>query len=456
MTSLAIDCWAEPKTRERFQELVGDPLLDAVFAESQRLSVPVYLVGGVVRDLLLGRPLHDVDLTVPAARPDFERLLASLQQRVSVTAVVLDVDRGVVRLVPRRSAGEYPGAVVDHLDFALGQGEDLIDDLGRRDLTLNALALDRQGLLHDPYGGFEDLRAGKLREVGPTAFLDDPLRCLRALRFSALLKLGLASSTLERMQRAAPGLDGVAGERIAEELFAFLGALHYPEPTAASGLWEGALFGKGGKGGEGGASEPLAWGDYQRWCGSSEPDALRSEPPVRQGRALVSLVGLGVLLGAGRLAEPKRAEPVLERLKLSRREAGYLTAWAGAYRGLGELAQERASLTVDALWQLKRDSKDALPGAWSAALALCPALRAQEEGSKRFSRLQAVVAGWGELQSAPLPFEVSSFVERSGRRPGPWVKELLLQLESDWRCGRAVERADLAERAERYLLELSP
>ena len=143
------------------------------------------LVGGAVRDALLGRPVADLDVAVPAgALALAERVATAL----GATAVVLDVERGAARV-----AG--PGLQLDFSDF---RAPDLAGDLAARDFTVNALGVPLAALLAagragivDPTGGRADLRARRLRPAGPGVLADDPLRVLRAVRLEATLGLRL-------------------------------------------------------------------------------------------------------------------------------------------------------------------------------------------------------------------------------------------------------------------------
>lgn len=164
-----------------------------------------YQVGGSVRDRLLGLPAKDRDWVVVGATP--EQLIAR-----GYTPVGRDFP---VFLHPQ-SREEY----------ALARGPDgqphpdttLEEDLGRRDLTINAMALDEDGRLIDPYGGARDLQQKRLRHIGP-AFAHDPLRVLRVARFAAQLPdFQVAAETLDLLRALAPQLGQLPQERIWGEL----------------------------------------------------------------------------------------------------------------------------------------------------------------------------------------------------------------------------------------------
>lgn len=164
-----------------------------------------YQVGGSVRDRLLGLPAKDRDWVVVGATPD--ELIAR-----GFTPVGRDFP---VFLHPETQE-----------EYALARGPDgqphpdttLEEDLGRRDLTINAMALDPDGRLIDPYGGEQDLQLRILRHIGP-AFAHDPLRVLRVARFAAQLPgFTVAAEALALMQSLAPRLMQLPRERIWGEL----------------------------------------------------------------------------------------------------------------------------------------------------------------------------------------------------------------------------------------------
>jgi poly(A) polymerase len=176
----------------------------------------VVLVGGAVRDALLGRPSLDLDLALPRGAVTLAERLAS---RLGGRSVVLDAERGAARVA-------WPGLQVDVNDF---RAPTLEGDLAARDFTVNALAVPLHPLLAsgrarivDPTGGLADLRARRLRPAGPGVLAEDPLRALRAVRLEAALGLRLTGPAAHAVRAAGPGLAGVAAERVRDELSALL------------------------------------------------------------------------------------------------------------------------------------------------------------------------------------------------------------------------------------------
>lgn len=191
-----------------------EPLRPLLEAAAELAGGPVWLVGGTVRDLLLGRPLHDVDLVLPRDSATVARRLAD---RLEGTFVPLGEPHGMARVVLAAPASL-------HFDLTDFRGANLDADLGGRDVTVDALAVELGALLRgpteirDPTGGLGDLVARRLRACRSTAFTDDPLRVLRLLRLAHQLDFGIEPDT-ERMARsAAPALASVSAERVRDEL----------------------------------------------------------------------------------------------------------------------------------------------------------------------------------------------------------------------------------------------
>ena len=189
-----------------------------------------FLVGGAVRDALLGLPPGDRDFVVVGATP--EAMLAAGFRAVGRDFPVflhpVTGEEHALARTERKSARGHRGFVVDaHPSVTLEE------DLGRRDFTINAIARSGDGRLVDPHGGAADIRDRVLRHVGP-AFVEDPLRVLRAARFMARfapLGFRVADATLALMRDMVAGgeLAELVPERVWQEL---VRALRAPRPSA--------------------------------------------------------------------------------------------------------------------------------------------------------------------------------------------------------------------------------
>jgi tRNA nucleotidyltransferase (CCA-adding enzyme) len=186
----------------------------------------IYLVGGAVRDKLLGRPVKERDFVVVGANPEI-MLARGFQQVGSYFPIFLhpQTHEEYALARGRRSVGNAEGEFIDNVPVTLEQ------DLARRDLTINAIAQDEQGALIDPFGGRIDLQRRLLRHVSD-AFGDDPIRILRVARFMARyadLGFSVAPETEVLMTElvSAGSLDKLIPERVWQEL---LRALGEPQP----------------------------------------------------------------------------------------------------------------------------------------------------------------------------------------------------------------------------------
>ncbi|CUS05263.2 putative Multifunctional CCA protein [Includes: CCA-adding enzyme; 2'-nucleotidase; 2',3'-cyclic phosphodiesterase; Phosphatase] [Candidatus Promineifilum breve] len=187
------------------------PLLERLRPLLAAESRPVYVVGGTVRDALLRRPIHDIDLVVAVeAIP----LAFRLADALGLPAYVLDAERDVGRVI-------VPGDDLT-LDVARFRGPTLEDDLRGRDFTINALALpatESSAAVIDRHGGLDDLRAGVIRAIHERSLADDPVRALRAARFAAQFGFALTGDTATAARSAATDLpDRASPERIRDEL----------------------------------------------------------------------------------------------------------------------------------------------------------------------------------------------------------------------------------------------
>lgn len=177
----------------------------------------VYLVGGAVRDELLGLPVSDRDWVVVGATP--EQLLELGYTQVGRDfPVFLHPETREEHALARTERKSGPG----HKGFTVHAGVDvtLEEDLIRRDLTINAMARAVDGTLVDPYGGYEDLKSRTLRHVS-AAFSEDPLRVLRVARFAAQLpgaRVAASTQTLMQSLVADGALQELPAERVAQEL----------------------------------------------------------------------------------------------------------------------------------------------------------------------------------------------------------------------------------------------
>lgn len=194
----------------------------SIITKLESAGYEAYVVGGCVRDSLLGRTPSDWDVTTSAKPQQVKEIFRhTIDTGIRHGTVTVMLDREGFEVTTYRIDGEYedsrhPKEVV----FTAN----LIEDLRRRDFTINAFAYNDQGGIVDAFGGMEDLKKGIIRCVGEASerFGEDALRMLRAVRFSAQLGFSIAGETKAAIRELAPSLANISAERIQAELVKLL------------------------------------------------------------------------------------------------------------------------------------------------------------------------------------------------------------------------------------------
>ncbi len=227
LTSTGGDGNGEPVDGHRFN-------LDRIARIADDSGFKSYLVGGPVRDRILGVLTSDLDITVVGDAVNVaEKLAADIDGRLTVhqrfgTATVATASITIDLVTARRETYRAPGALPDV------EPGGIADDLARRDFTINAMAMllpDSIGDLVDPHRGWADLEAGLIRVLHPGSFLDDPTRILRAVRYAARFRFTIEPETAHLMADALAGraLSTLTGDRLRHELERIL---QEPNPAA--------------------------------------------------------------------------------------------------------------------------------------------------------------------------------------------------------------------------------
>jgi tRNA nucleotidyltransferase (CCA-adding enzyme) len=303
--------------RRRLSRVLGPrgAVLEVVMKEARRLGVDAYLVGGPVRDLLLKRPIKDIDVLLTGrldavARRSGARLGARVQLRSRFLTATLEADGLRVDLSrARRERYARPGALPEV------EAGGLEDDLARRDFSVHAMALpldDASGpVLLDPLGGRGDLDDRQLRILHGRSFADDPTRMLRGARYAARLgfRFERATRLALRVAVAEGALGPVSGDRIRHELERLL---EEEDPARAAAATEQAgLFGTVARGWSVGAAARAALRRYAR---------ARRDPPWPESAQRGVLRDCGLRLLVSEVAPRHRAR-VVARLGLNGRPA---------------------------------------------------------------------------------------------------------------------------------------
>ena len=393
-------------------------LLQALGAFFAARDVEAYLVGGFVRDSLLGLHSHDIDVAVAGDTQTLARVLA---QALDGSFVPLDPEHGIFRIVlrddaARREATDQNGNPNEtgetwHVDLSAMQG-DIQQDLARRDFTVNAMAVSfpvaskspPEWPVLDPLGGLTDLLRNRVvRAVSPVAIQEDPVRALRAVRLTARLGFTIEPDTQALMSREAPRLTGAAPERVRDEL---LGILAQPGASSSLSVLDGlglldAVLPELSKGR--GVTQPFEhyWDVFDHSIQAvgmvehvlhrgyrEEDEAGRSIPwepwlddhlaqEVSDGHTRATILKLTALLHDVAKPETKTVDPsgrarflghttlgaemaeaILKRLRLSRRGIGMVRMMVEEHLRPGQLAQRGQHPTLKAIYRYFRDLED--------------------------------------------------------------------------------------------------
>ncbi|HRL49788.1 MAG TPA: CCA tRNA nucleotidyltransferase [Propioniciclava sp.] len=217
MASLSVD-----QRRALEEAATATPTIRRVADAFAAAGYDLHLVGGPVRDALMGRGVHDLDFTT-AARPDvIETILGRLTPATwdigrAFGTIGASLNDDVVEVTTYRADSYDPSSRKPTVEF----GDDLTADLVRRDFTVNAMALSVvNGAFADPHGGLEDLADQVLRTPSPpeVSFGDDPLRMMRAARFTSQLGFTPVPEVVAAMTAMAERIDIISAERVRDEL----------------------------------------------------------------------------------------------------------------------------------------------------------------------------------------------------------------------------------------------
>lgn len=200
-----------------------------IIRAANEIISPVYLVGGSVRDLLLGIPPHDFDFSTPLSPDEIENRVRAAGKRPYTVGkrfgtIGFKVNEHFVEVTTFRTETYRPHSRKPDVTFI----DDITHDLSRRDFTINAMALRKDGSLIDPFHGYDDLEHGIIRTVNKPfdRYNEDPLRMLRAARFASQLGFEInEESTIQAEKKAAKILE-ISKERWGQELDKLLVGRH--------------------------------------------------------------------------------------------------------------------------------------------------------------------------------------------------------------------------------------
>jgi putative nucleotidyltransferase with HDIG domain len=431
-----------------------------------------WVVGGALRDELLGRDVTDVDIAVEGDPEEAARALAA---ELHAPVFRLSEAFGAWRVVDRREGRVF--------DFAPLQGEGIEEDLRRRDFTVNAMARPRAGgELIDPLGGRADLEAGVLRVLGPEAYANDPLRPLRLARFAAELGFRPDPETERLTAAAAPRVPEASGERIFAELRRLvlapgaveglaladrLGVLHavLPELADLHDVEQSHFHHKDVYGHTLEVLERLieletgAEGELREVLDEPLADELTRGEALRLGALLHDIGkpathdvrddGRVTFMGHDRLGE-EMVRQVCRRLRTSDRLSKFLEAVTRHHLVLGFLVHERPLDRRAVHRYLKRTA----PVEVEVTLLSCAdrlatrgknAERAIDAHLELAHELMPAALEWRRNGPPRLPIRGDELAAELGIEPGPELGRLLAELEEAAYAGEISDRDDAVE-----------
>ncbi len=389
-------------------------LAPAALALAQRLGrtafelgIQAYLVGGPVRDLLLGTAPRELDLAVEGdASALASRLVAAGEAEVLMRSQFLTFKLRTAeiegaRATARRERYASPGALPQV------EAAPIAEDLGRRDFTINAMAValspQRWGELMDPFGGQEDLARGLVRALHDRSFQDDATRILRGVRYEQRLGLRLEEGTERLLRRDVAVLDAISPDRLRHEVERILQEPS-PERVFLRSQEMGVLSA---------IHRPLRW----------EPDLQEAALRLRQRGEVHPLAYLALL--AHPLTE-EEAKGLVARLNAP-------GDWQRAVEDVGRLRGAIAFLEDPGLRPSEVEAllKEYAPPALEAALALEPPSKAQQWLEEYLTRLRYV-----------RPLLTGDDLLSLGVPPGPFMGRILEALHRARLDGEATSREE--------------
>jgi len=418
------------------KKIMEHDALSIIAGLAATLGVDAFLVGGYLRDSLLGRGTNDLDLALSGAWDELPRIFAV---RISGKFFWLDEDLLQGRVVKKK------GNKISVFDFAPLRGGTVTDDLLLRDFTINAIAMplsgDRREMI-DPLAGRDDLRLGLIRACSATTFFNDPLRLLRAIRFAAELGFAIEENTWKTLCAKGYLLKTVAGERVRDELFRTLaapGCADSMKQLCKSGLWAEILPAQK----KGGCGERISRAEEaERLCmeignlfpesGKRLEDYLNRE--VEAGISVRSLIKLAAVLGSDNKGE---LASLVERLKLGKEARKVLDLFCRDEREVYCVLER--STTKRVMYRFFRDREPAGLG----MLIIARATGAVSGAS--FSRLRSYWLQQYKAEDADLFLTGREIMADLGVLPGRVVGEVAARLREAEGSGFVTSREEARE-----------
>jgi tRNA nucleotidyltransferase (CCA-adding enzyme) len=392
-------------------------LIRQIAAQSAALGMPCFLVGGFVRDMLLGRPVADFDVVVEGDAIKLGRLLVKAHggkltaHAKFKTATWFTADNEFLDLITARSETySHPGALPAIKPSAIE------DDLRRRDFTVNAMAVridgDHFGELLDPLGGRGDLSRGLIRVLHPRSFAEDPTRMLRAVRYEGRYGFKIEDGTLKLINdKARKVMSTLSGERLRHEF-----DLIFDEQDPAQMLSRAAELD---------LLKPVH--SALKW---DEEVNARFRMALSEGQKIDRIHLWAIWLMDLPFPEIKS---IGKRLHFTAETSKCAQAASSIYRDLQTIAGMKPSQCVERL--------EGLPDEAVIAVSACiPRGRPRQA-------LESYLSQWKDVS----PFTTGHDLRARGVPPGPKYKTILRELRSAWLDGEVTSATEETARLEQLL-----
>ncbi len=334
------------------------------WSRARGVSEMFYIVGGSIRDLLLGKNPKDIDIAV---KGEALQMAGEFAAGTGARLVILSQEFQSARVVQAKQR--------EHLDFSNLRAKSLEEDLKARDFTIDAIALpllakDLHAQLIDPCGGQTDLNNGVIRMIAEENLRNDPLRLLRAFRLKAALGFSIEQATAQAIKRHASLITGIAGERIFAELKGILTyshSSHTVEAMAEAGMLSWIFSSSEGAH----PSNIITWkhaqaayyevekilNNLQKYFG--DEDFLRVETYFKKATEQRLLLKLAVLLHDTEKPEAwDLIQKIAEKLKASRKEMAFLEQIISNYPSVQQLFESQGCTARTTLVRLVRQLSD--------------------------------------------------------------------------------------------------
>jgi poly(A) polymerase len=470
-------------------------------------DVDAYLVGGWVRDHLLGRKTRDIDVAVGVSAPEFARRAAAAFEG---HYVLLDEAEGIARVVlVENDAGRETQW---HLDFSTIRGN-IEADLSRRDFTIDAMAIALGDIgkrpstrVVDPLGGRKDLEARLIRAVGASIFEDDPARLIRGVRLAAEYGFTIDARTEAMMGRQCDLINRVAGERVREELCHILSVgnaadfiFYLDHVGQLTAIIPELTFTKG-------VDQPFEhyWDVFnhsvqsvatlERLLNEETGPAMLSLAPhlvphiaefkaeISLGLTRAGLVKLAILLHDIAKPQTKALEPdgrahfyghptqgaevaglIMQRLRFSNREIKMVQKMIESHLRLWQMGGDQGLPTRRAIYRYFRDTADVSMDIMFLTLADFLATQGPNLDTaewERHSRLMEYVLAQGEenqtVAAPPKLIDGHDLMREFGLKPGPKIGEILEAVREAQGAGEISTTEEALTLARRHVRKRQP